>query len=113
MIDGWVIHRFHRFPQIGLGGRRTEDGRQRAEGAPGARDFHPQISQISTDGVGGVPRNLKVAGTGILLTIICVNLCESVDNPSPLSRIRVIRVIRGHTLCSSGLFLNHWGQFLL
>ena len=46
--------------------------------------------------------NLEV----LLLAIICVNLCESVDNPSPLSRIRVIRVIRGHTLCSSGFLLN-------
>ena len=42
----------------------------------------------------------------MLLRKICVNLCESVDNPSPLSRFRVIRVIRGHTLCSAGLFLN-------
>ena len=51
-------------------------------------------------------RNLKQAETGIFLRAICVNLCESVDNPSPLSRIRVIRVIRGHTLCSSGFLLN-------
>ena len=36
-------------------------------------------------------RNLKQAETGIFLRAICVNLCESVDNPSPLSRIRVIR----------------------
>ena len=42
----------------------------------------------------------------MLLRKICLNLCESVDNPSPLSRFRVIRVIRGHTLWLSGLLLN-------
>ena len=57
-------------------------------------------------------RNLKQAETGIFLRAICVNLCESVDNPSPLSRIRVIRVIRGPTLCLSGLFLNLSSQFV-
>ena len=98
---------------------------------------YPQISQISTDGVGGgaedrrrtaegggsaggqeflstdftdfhrwemgVPRNLKVAGTVVLLRIICVNLCNLWITRPLLSRIRVIR---GHTPCSSGLLLN-------
>ena len=38
-------------------------------------------------------RNLKQAETGMFLRAICVNLSASVDNSSPLSRIRVICVI--------------------
>ena len=42
----------------------------------GAREFYPQISQISTDGKRGVLRNLKQAGTVVLLRTICANLCN-------------------------------------
>ena len=84
-------------------GQGTEDGGRTADGAPGARDFYPQISRISTDGKRGVLRNLKQAGTVVLLRTICANLCNLWITRPLLSRIRVIR---GHTPCSSGLLLN-------
>ena len=69
MIDGWVIHRFHRFPQIGLGGRRTED-RGMGERIDSFKELRVYKEAWAL--------NLEV----LLLAIICVNLCESVDNPS-------------------------------
>ena len=76
MIDAWVIHRFHRFPQMGLGGRRTEDGRRRTED----RGMGERIDSFKELRVykEAWALNLEV----LLLAIICVNLCESVDNPS-------------------------------
>ena len=96
----FFIHRLHRLAQMGLGGRRTEDGRRRTED----RGMGERIDSFKELRVykEAWALNLEV----LLLAIICVNLCNLWITRPLLSRIRVIRVIRGHTLCSSGFLLN-------
>ena len=55
-------------------GQGTEDGGRTADGAPGARDFYPQISRISTDGK-GVAQESETGGNRCFAQN---NLCESV-----------------------------------
>ena len=49
----------------------------------GARDFYPQISQISTDGEKGCPLLSERSGNRYFAQKICANLCNlRVPDPS-------------------------------
>ena len=75
-VSQWYRAVFPRGMEDGVPRFEISDLRCATKERRGAREFYPQISQISTDGKRGVLRNLKQAGTVVLLRTICANLCN-------------------------------------